>query len=400
MNALKSAGGCRRRGLVVLGLVALAVVTGAGLKQMRRATSAPASGIHREARTDPGDSNPAIAVSAERPGAGAPAQQLTAQTQHPNPPGASTERARRLVRDMTGWNVNHLALTQAEAQALRQQFQELKLQGTFAVAAIREFLSQNEDLNFNAPDVVKTAGYPSLRLGFLDVLAEVGGPDAVDAALETLKSTGDPLEVATLAGIVEKNAPGQHHDEFLGAARDVLTLAASGQLQGQRIAPAFEVLQTYGSTDVLPFLQSQMSGKWRANAAIALAELPDGLGIPALIELARDPDLAGAGRGDVALRPLAQAARSYPEAFEALAELARNNTIPERAWPSIVSALAGSDFISNGTVLAEPKRLEMNVQAVEHRVSLLDRLAAATSNESASRLLQQQRTLLAGVASR
>jgi hypothetical protein len=314
----------------------------------------------------------------------------------PDVPTLSPEQLRELMGKMAVIDTNHAAFTVPEATVLREQFAVLKKQGAAAVPAIREFLARNQDLSFDAPEIANAAGFSSLRMGFLKTLQEIGGEEATQLAADTLKSTGDPLEIATLAGMLEKNAPGEHRDEAVKAARDAVALAVSGQLPGQRIAPAFEVLQTYGDTNVIPFLQEQSGTRWRQNAVLALAELPDGAGVPTLLDLAKEPAVANLGRGDLVLRPLAQVAVRYPQALDALAQFAQENAIPDKAWPTIISALAGNDYISNGHLLPDtrPPSTDLNALAAQ-RIAMLDRLAAATSSETAGRLIQAARANLA-----
>src|SRR5205814_3448939 len=72
-------------------------------------------------------------------------------------------------------------------------------------------------------------------------------------------------------------------------------------------------------------------------SAIALAELPDGGGIPALIEMAQ-----GASSGKLnALEMLAQLSTQYPDARAALVEQARANKISPNMWPYLTPLLAG-----------------------------------------------------------
>src|SRR5204862_4715033 len=135
--------------------------------------------------------------------------------------------------------------------------------------------------------------------------------------------------------------PEQFRPAAIAAATEALALASSGQSDGRNISSLFEVLQKYGDESVVPILQ-QAAGKWNYYATLALAGLPDGAGIPALINLAQDPAIKGNGIGDCALRPLAQAAMQYPQARAALIEQARANGIPESAWPTVTASLTGN----------------------------------------------------------
>jgi len=140
---------------------------------------------------------------------------------------------------------------------------------------------------------------------------------------------------------------------------------------------------------------------WNYYATLALAGLPDGVGIPALIELVRDPSVTTLGSGDFALRPLAQAAVQYPEAARALIEQARANQIPDAAWPTVIASLAGT-YIQYGNQWFGSTAPPANGSDAEitQRIALIDQLLAVTANSAARTSLQTTRASLAGKLSR
>jgi len=71
-----------------------------------------------------------------------------------------------------------------------------------------------------------------------------------------------------------------------------------------------------------------------------LAQLPDGAGIPSLIQLAQGTTPA---KGN-ALEMLAQASPLYPEARAAFLDLARANKISPNLWPYLIPLLAGGAY--------------------------------------------------------
>jgi hypothetical protein len=178
-------------------------------------------------------------------------------------------------------------VTPATAALLRQTLDGLKASGFEAFPAIRDFLAKNQDIPFGNRDVATAIGQPSLRLAFLNVLEEIGGPEAINVAAEVLGTTGDPLEIARLSGFLEKSAPGQFREEALKAAGEALKFAREGQLQGQRIAPAFEVLQTFGDANVIPVLE-QAFRSWLSSPEIRIL-LPAAQGTSSFARLHKRP---------------------------------------------------------------------------------------------------------------
>src|SRR5262245_66421064 len=108
---------------------------------------------------------------------------------------------------------------------------------------------------------------------------------------DTLRITADPGEVAMLARHLEELAPGQYRDEALNATRETLAQVAEGKSKTD-VGPLFQVLQTYGDSSVVADLQKAMPN-WQHYALMTLAGLPDGQGIPALLQQAQQPGTDG-----------------------------------------------------------------------------------------------------------
>ena len=115
-------------------------------------------------------------------------------------------------------------------------------QGKDAVPHISEFLDRMEDVDFDASrsekDMARDIDYwrsrmvnvplefetpPSLRVGLIDILAEIGGSEAEAAIANVLASTGRGFEVAYSAKKL-RDLAGRYayRDEALGAAHELL----------------------------------------------------------------------------------------------------------------------------------------------------------------------------------
>ena len=119
-------------------------------------------------------------------------------------------------------------------------FESLALQGDAAVPLIREFLNKMEDVDFEVQregesDEDRSRRYsrfratlnfsqpPTLRIGLIDMLAEIGGDHAEATIAELLSSTGRGFEIAYAAKIIQgwlgKDA---YRTEALAAAHELL----------------------------------------------------------------------------------------------------------------------------------------------------------------------------------
>lgn len=63
---------------------------------------------------------------------------------------------------------------------------------------------------------------PTMRLGLLSVLKDVGGPEAEKAIAEVLRSSARGVELAYATAILEKLAPGKYRDIAIAGAKDLL----------------------------------------------------------------------------------------------------------------------------------------------------------------------------------
>jgi len=327
----------------------------------------------------------------------------------PAPLPEPTPYSRQLVGVLCRLHQKSIPQTPEQIVEWKLNLQQLVAQGPGAVAAIREFLQKNVDLDFGPGNGL---GYASARAAMFDALVQIGGAEGIAGTLQTLQNTADPREIAVLAQNLEKLAPGEHRQEAIAAAREALAMAASGKLEGADVAPLFEVLHAYGDTSVLTDLM-QAAKQWNYYSAIALAQLPDGAGIPSLIEMAQ-----GKSGGSLnALEMLTQLSAQYPEARAALLEQA--GKISPNVWPYLTPLLAGDlyhyqDSALDNPLLGEGKRSNsahvvmgnqnfytapaaeiLAPDEINRRLALIDELQTVTSDPAALKALQQARDLLA-----
>lgn len=359
-------------------------------------------------------------------------------------PPASTEEAyesrhvsHELVADLLRVSQSDGGLTPEEAQAINEILRELAEQGTAAVPAIRDVLRQMEDVNFDELSGGDLVDHGSLRLALFDILSQIGGREAIAVSLEQLRETRDPVEIAMLARNLEAQAPGTYREEMLRAAHDALLRAGQSPREERAdVSPLFELFQAYGGVDVVTDLERDIAADWWEYSLMALAGLPEGQGIPSLVAQAVDPRV----KAEFPLRMLAQASAQYPQAGEALVDLARSGKVPDGAWAAIGDALEGRHLqfplqlfdgtpheengaevppadgtdVSNVGDVETPQLREyyieyMNMRYEQRLVStnwsddqigqqlaLIDALLNATSNPAAARALREARASLQG----
>jgi len=298
-----------------------------------------------------------------------------------------TTPAHQLLARLTQLTSNVNSLSGEQAAEINDLLAKLAAGGTAAIPAIRQFLQDGQDFSFDSIAGGDLVNYGTIRLGLIDALQQIGGPEALELAASTLQTTADPFEIAFLSRYLEQQAPGQFRELELTAARESLALA--GQVPIAGVSALFELLQAYGDENVVSSLEKAAS-QWSYYATLALAGLPNGAGIPTLIKLAQDPAVSAMGAGDFALRPLAQVALLYPDAASALLDAARQNQIPDTAWSTVAGALAGS-YLQYGNQIfgSTSPALNWSPEQVSQQIALINQLLTVTTSPAGRQALQE-----------
>ncbi len=105
---------------------------------------------------------------------------------------------------------------------------------------------------------------PSLRLGLVGTLKEIGNANAEQALAEMLGSTARGVEVAYLTVVLEEMAPGKYRDEAVKAAKDLLThpvaIDSPDRLDDLSKSYLYGVLEFYSDTSFVPTAEQMLVG--------------------------------------------------------------------------------------------------------------------------------------------
>jgi hypothetical protein len=137
--------------------------------------------------------------------------------------------------------------------------------------AIRAFLAGGRDADYDGVGTKTFKGGrvpgdfvfpPSLRLGLLEVVKNIGGPDAEALLAAELKSSGRGVEVAYLAGVLQEGGGTRYREAALGAARELLamplTTRAANSLDRSDREYLYGVLTAAGDASYLPEARRQL----------------------------------------------------------------------------------------------------------------------------------------------
>jgi hypothetical protein len=105
---------------------------------------------------------------------------------------------------------------------------------------------------------------PSLRLGLVDVVSQIGGEQAEKILAGVLRTTGRGVEVAYLARTLEDMTPGKYRDLAVTVAKDLLSHPISidnpDRLDQSARGYLYSVLEMYGDTTFVATAQTQLIG--------------------------------------------------------------------------------------------------------------------------------------------
>jgi hypothetical protein len=300
----------------------------------------------------PPRSGTATRLAARRPLVGDP--QWPRAVQRPDARAGRTyehKKHPRTVTLLTAHARRMKVITTERAAYVQRKLSELRREGAAAVPAIADFLRRGEDVSFATLDGGELVGHRSLRQALIDALGGIGGDEAMAVSLEELQRTTQPLEIALLARNLEEGAPGTHGEQVMAAIHDALQSAERAPIEeSPDVGPLFDLLRAYGGMAARTILEQSLPA-WTEYALIALAALPEGLGVPTLTSLA-EPANAPLPNPILPFQVLAQTTALYPQAGDALFDLARAGRIPDDAWAAVGEALEGRQLRFSGRMLA------------------------------------------------
>jgi hypothetical protein len=122
-----------------------------------------------------------------------------------------------------------------DKRTLISELEALRKMGPSALPAIREFLAQGDDVDFdaNAARALRNGKVPleflvppSLRLGLLEVVKDIGGEAGLQLLNQELVSTGRGVEIGYISGALQQLAGDKYRDATATAVRDLLAMPA------------------------------------------------------------------------------------------------------------------------------------------------------------------------------
>ena len=192
---------------------------------------------------------------------------------------------------------------------------------------------------------------PSLRLGLVGTLKEIGGPDGEKALAEMLSITARGVEVAYLARVLEEIAPGKYRDAAIAAAKELLmnppAIDNPNQLDDLSRSYLFGVLEFFHDTSFAVNAQQMLVGKdgrLDTDAMSYLTEVLKDQSISALYSAYENPNLTNQFDKMSVGREVLNYVGQNSQANALFTETLNNPDLNSRLKAVTVAQLAGGGF--------------------------------------------------------
>jgi hypothetical protein len=245
-------------------------------------------------------------------------------------------------------------------------FQLLAELGPEAVPPIREFLGRNQDVDYTPEDLSETGERasrgrlgarnqvrtdflvpPSLRLGLVDVLDQIGGDASEEIMGQMLATSGRGVEVAYLARLLQENFPNKYRDVAVTAAKDLLsnppTVDQPNRLDENARAYLYEVLAMYGDTSYAENAQHALvtpDGRIDRQALTYLTKTLKEQAVPTIQAAYINPRLTNQWEKSTLLSAALVYVGQSPTATQMLTEMLVNESVPAGVRAFTVQNLA------------------------------------------------------------
>lgn len=277
------------------------------------------------------------------------------------------------------------------------QFESLADAGPAALPAIRAFLARNEDLEYNVGFVrsgrdgdipLEFAVPPSLRLGLLETVKNIGGPAAEEVLAETLKTTGRGIEVAYLARALQEMAPDKYRDLALASARELLNSPLAdpsdplGRYDRNYLYGVFAFFHDDSAASLAKSQLVQTNGHLDQVSLHYLQQTMNSNSVSLMTQLWQDPRVAADQK-----EPLARVALAYagmdPQANQLWQTAINDPNLSADARRNLIEDL-------NETGFADPKNLtQADLPLIQNRMALIEQLAPYAMDQVNARAFQE-----------
>jgi uncharacterized membrane protein YgcG len=223
---------------------------------------------------------------------------------------------------------------------------------------------------------------PSLRLGLVGVLQEIGGSESEQALAEMLSSTARGVEVAYLARVLEEIAPGKYSTAACAAAKELLLNPPSvddpDQLDQLSKSYLYGVLEMFHDASFAPNAEQMLvgaDGRLDQDAMDYLNDVLKDQSVSALYSAYQNSNLTNQFDKMNLGREILNYVGQNPQANQLFTDTLNNTNLPPQAKAFTVIQLAGGGF---GPFASDAPT---DPQVISSRLNLLKQQESAFAND-------------------
>jgi hypothetical protein len=310
----------------------------------------------------------------------------------------------------------------ASVRRIIHELESLADLGPEALPAIREFLGKFEDVEYSGeardedkprdaaaergslPGVpgrsaprLDTVLPPSLRLGLVQVLKEMGGEQAEAILAEMLSTTGRGVEIAYVAKALQEMVPNKYRDVAVTAAKDILAnppaVDRPNRLDDNAKNFLYGVLNMYEDTTAATVAQSQLVTADGRVDRTALSYLTGTLkedAVPALYQAFKDDRMTNMWeRASLATQILSYAGANQ-QANDILKEVVGNESLPSWLRATAIQTVAGGrGNLFGGATPSDPSQIKARIDLLNSLGEINDERLARAKVDAIQKLSDQ-----------
>ena len=223
---------------------------------------------------------------------------------------------------------------------------------------------------------------PSLRLGLVGTLKEIGGAESEQALAEMLSSTGRGVEVAYLTVMLEEIAPGKYRDAAIAAAKELLmnppAVDSPDRLDDLSKSYLYGVLEFYKDTSFAVNAEQMLvgaDGRLDQDAMDYLSTVLKDQSVSALYAAYQNPSLTNQFDKMTLGREILNYVGQNPQANQLFTDTLNNADLPSQVKAFSIIQLAGGGF--GPFASAAPT----DPQIISGRIALLNSVQSQVAND-------------------
>ena len=283
---------------------------------------------------------------------------------------------------------------------MMHELESLVEAGPAALPAIRDFLNGRQDIEYTDAfakgfkDGQISADFtlpPSLRLGLLEAVKNIGGADAEATLADIFSTSSSGAEIAYVTQALDSMAPGKYRDVALAAARDLLINPGADNGSQSRLdkfqsAYLYQgVISRYKDASFTALAQSQLvqaDGGINTNALDYLQQTMGDQSLAIVAQASQDPRVTPSKA-----EPLARAALNYvgadPQADTVYQNFINNPNLPADQRKNLIEDLNDQGFANSD------KPTDQEFAMIQKRIDLLQKLAPSAMDQVNANAFQE-----------